>query len=114
MNPPEAKKLRRANVYQQSVYAGTLEETGNGEWSFSYVDGYDGIPISLTLPVQREPYRFREFPPVFEGLLPEGIMLASLLRRRKIDQNDFFAQLLAVGADLVGSITVLPVDEPES
>ncbi len=61
--------------------------------------------------VRTEPYQYEEFPPVFEGLLPEGVQLDALLRQKKIDRNDLFAQLIAVGEDLVGSITVkLPKD----
>jgi serine/threonine-protein kinase HipA len=48
---------------------------------------------------------FDTFPPFFEGLLPEGMMLEGLLRRLKIDRNDFFAQLAATGEDLVGAVT---------
>ena len=45
-------------------------------------------------------------PLFFEGLLPEGIMLEGLLKIGKIDKNDFFAQLIATGNDLVGAVTV--------
>jgi serine/threonine-protein kinase HipA len=55
-------------------------------------------------------YSFDSFPPFFDGLLPEGIQLESLLRRRKIDRGDLFAQLVAVGADLVGVVTVESMD----
>ena len=34
-------------------------------------------------------------------------MLEGLLRQRKIDRKDFFAQLVAVGADTVGAVTVM-------
>ena len=33
-------------------------------------------------------------------------MLDGLLRQRKIDKDDYFSQLLAVGKDLVGAVTV--------
>lgn len=104
---------RKAVVYQQDELAGTLEETADG-WSFQYADDYHGIPISLTLPLQPEPYLFQTFPPVFEGLLPEGMMRDALLRRLKIDKDDFFTQLIAVGNDVVGSITVYSVNESNS
>jgi len=97
---------RRAAVYQQGHFAGTLEETGEGIWRFTYAVGYTGLPISLNLPVRLDAYEFDRFPPVFDGLLPEGLQLEALLRARKIDRGDAFSQLLAVGADLVGSLTV--------
>lgn len=51
-------------------------------------------------------YVFTTFPLVFEGLLPEGPQLEALLRKHKIDRNDAFRQLITVGGDLVGSLTV--------
>ncbi len=46
--------------------------------------------------------------------MPEGIQLESLLRRRKIDKTDYFSQLLAVGSDMVGSVTVYPFEDTRS
>ncbi|WP_156812382.1 HipA N-terminal domain-containing protein [Legionella tunisiensis] len=43
---------------------------------------------------------------IFEGLLPEGIMLEALLRKYKIDRNDYFGQLILVGRDVVGAVTI--------
>ena len=44
----------------------------------------------------------------YEGLLPEGVQLDALLRLRKLDSNDLFGQLLAVGHDVVGSLRIEP------
>jgi len=38
--------------------------------------------------------------------LPEGFQLEALLRRKKLDRNDHFGQLLLVGGDTVGAVTV--------
>ncbi|MCB1123587.1 MAG: HipA N-terminal domain-containing protein [Verrucomicrobiae bacterium] len=100
------KLRRRAEVSQGGIPAGHLEEGTHGEWFFRYLAEYQGPPVSLTMPVQIEPYQFTSFPPVFEGLLPEGPQLESLLRLHKIDRNDTFRQLVTVGADMVGSLTV--------
>ena len=97
---------RAAIVHQMGVSAGHLAESGDGGWAFTYLPGYSGPPISLTLPLRPEPYAFRSFPSVFEGLLPEGPQLEALLRTHKIDRSDVFQQLLTVGADLVGSLAV--------
>lgn len=78
-----------------------------GGWRFTYLPEYDGPPVSLTLPVRSEPYDFASFPSVFEGVLPEGPQLEALLRRHKIDRHDTFRQLVTVGEDLVGSLTVV-------
>lgn len=101
--------MREANVYQLGVYAGVLREREPpAGYEFVYQSDYHGPPVSLTLPVRREPYRFPTFPPFFEGLLPEGHQLDALLRHAKLDRTDFLGQLLQVGEDLVGSVTVIP------
>ena len=91
----------------QGCFAGTLTELEFGnKYSFAYSSGYQGLPISLTMPVQVEAYHFDRFPPFFDGLLPEGTQLDGLLRYSKIDRNDYFQQLIATGHDLVGAVTV--------
>ena len=106
------ERLRRAEVFQAGVLAGRLEEVSGGAWTFTYLDAYRGPPISLTMPVRGEPYRFSTFPAVFEGLLPEGPQLEALLRMHKIDRGDAYRQLVTVGTDLVGSLTVRGIVEP--
>jgi serine/threonine-protein kinase HipA len=104
---------RRAIICQQGISAGRLVEMPDGGWSFSYLPGYAGPPVSLVLPVRREPYLFTGFPPFLEGLLPEGPQLEALLRKHKIDRSDCFRQLLVVGADVVGSLTVAECPDGE-
>lgn len=101
--------MRKAEVYQQGTRAGFLEELEQHRYRFTYVPGYGGEPISLAMPVRETPYLFDTFPPVFEGLLPEGVSLEAMLRRYKIDKTDLFKQLVTVGEDLVGSLTVKEV-----
>ena len=98
--------MRHAKVYMQGIYAGMLTEERRDTYIFAYTPDYDGLPISLTMPVQPTPYWFDTFPAFFDGLLPEGAMLEGLLRQRKIDRRDYFSQLVSVGGDLVGAVTV--------
>lgn len=101
--------MRKAAIYQQGILAGVLEELDQNQYRFSYAPGYRGEPISLALPVREAPYDFAKFPPVFEGLLPEGLPLEALLRQSKIDRMDLFKQLVTVGEDVVGSLTIKEV-----
>jgi serine/threonine-protein kinase HipA len=78
----------------------------DNSYEITYFPGYTGEPLSLTLPVSSEPYYFNQFPPFLDGLLPEGLALEALLRKAKLDRDDYFGQLLCVGQDLVGAITV--------
>lgn len=89
-----------------SKLAGRLEELSLGKlYRFTYLEEYEGEPISLIMPVEGSTYEFDGFPPFFDGLLPEGVMLDGLLRQRKIDKNDLFSQLLAVGEEMVGAVS---------
>ncbi|MCF7733656.1 MAG: HipA N-terminal domain-containing protein [Akkermansiaceae bacterium] len=102
---------RQAAIFQHGRLAGHLRSTGPGTWAFAYEGGYDGPPVSLTLPVRVEPYDFPEFPAFLEGLLPEGPQLEALLRKHKIDRHDAFRQIVTVGEDLIGSLTVRELTE---
>ena len=73
---------------------------------FFYLEEYKGESVSLTMPLSQREYTFNTFPPFFDGVLPEGMMLDALLRQQKIDRNDLFGQLVTVGRDLVGAVTV--------
>ena len=102
--------MRKANIFVNGALAATLIEEERGrKYLFRYTDGYQGDPVSLTLPVGSSEIVFDRFPPFFDGLLPEGMQLDALVRKQKIDNGDMFAQLVKVGGDLVGAITVQEV-----
>lgn len=94
-----------------AIPAGILEEQEPGKlYRFTYLQDYVGPAVSLTMPSGTREYSFAIFPPFFDGLLPEGQQLEGLLRYRKIDRSDLFAQLMAVGNDLVGAVTVEEIE----
>ena len=98
---------RQARVFVNGIQAAVFDELVFGRtYRLQYDASYQGPPVSLTLPVRAEAYEFEGFPPFFDGLLPEGMQLEGLLRLRKLDKNDLYGQLMAVGADMVGAITV--------
>lgn len=104
--------MRKAKVFVKGIEAGTLIEVKRGtEYIFEYLEGYHGLEVSRTMRVNTGVCKFDKFPPFFDGLLPEGIQLEGLLKIKKIDKNDFFSQLLAVGEDLVGVVTVIEIPE---
>lgn len=98
--------MRKAQVFVNQVEAGVLEELDDGKYKFTYLANYQDAPVSLTMPLMDKIYEFNQFPPFFEGLLPEGMMLEALLRKYKIDRNDYFRQLIKVGQDVVGTVTI--------
>ena len=99
--------MRKAKVYVKGVEAGILTELVQGkEYMFEYIEEYKGLEVSRTMPTIRKVYKFNNFPPFFDGLLPEGIQLEGLLKLKKIDRSDYFSQLVAIGEDTVGAVTV--------
>lgn len=98
--------MRQAEVTIDKQFAGILTEQDNKHYVFEYDDRYCGAPVSLTMPVAQKKFEYRHFPAFFDGLLPEGIMLTALLKLDKLDANDYFGQLIAVGNDLVGNVCV--------
>jgi|AntRauTorckE6833_2_1112554.scaffolds.fasta_scaffold00041_50 serine/threonine-protein kinase HipA len=103
--------MRKAKVYMHKEEAGLLVEEEMKKYQFIYNDSYQGEAISVTMPVKDKAFSYEYLPPFFEGLLPEGANLEALLRSKKIDKNDQFSQLIEVGADTVGAVTVEEIDE---
>jgi len=104
--------MRKAKVYVKGKEAGTLTEIVQGkEYLFEYLDNYKGLVVSRTMPTKEKGYKFNCFPPFFDGFLPEGTQLDGLLKLRKIDKYDYFSQLVAVGKDMVGAVTVMEAEE---
>jgi serine/threonine-protein kinase HipA len=97
--------MRTAILAMHGIDAGILVMKDKS-YELTYFPAYTGEPLSLTLPVRSEPYYFNQFPAFLDGLLPEGLALEALLRKAKFDRDDYFGQLLCVGQDLVGAITV--------
>jgi serine/threonine-protein kinase HipA len=99
--------MRKAKVYVKGVEAGILTELVQGkEYMFEYIEEYKGLEVSRTMPTIQKVYKFNNFPPFFDGLLPEGIQLEGLLKLKKINRSDYFSQLVAIGEDTVGAVTV--------
>ncbi|MFH1197697.1 MAG: HipA N-terminal domain-containing protein [bacterium] len=93
-------------IYNFGKFAGRLFEIEKGKsYKFIYDENYDGPSISQTMPESKKEFEYTEFPPFFDGLLPEGSQLENLLRLTKSDRNDLFFHLMTVGKDLVGAIT---------
>ena len=104
--------MRKAKIYVKGIEAGTLTEVQKGkEYLFEYIDGYEGLEVSRTMPKINKVYKYDKFPPFFDGLLPEGFQLEGLLKIKKVDKKDYFSQLIAVGDDMVGVVTVKEILE---
>ena len=108
--------MRQGRVYYNDVPAGVVTEDENG-YSFVYDNAYldrdDSQPVSLTLPLQREPFRSNVLFSFFDGLIPEGWMLNIAERNWKINRRDRMALLLACCRDCIGNVSVEPIEQEE-
>lgn len=107
------RQIDRAEVWKGDCLAGWIARTEAGI-EFTYDPVYlaqGGGEVATTLPLSSEPVLAAGggISPFFAGLLPEGRRLTALRRAVRTSAEDDFTLLLAVGADLVGDVRVLPV-----
>lgn len=112
MTHTDVRHVREAGVWVDGTQVATLTR-GEGGTDFAYLPealaaGVD--PVATTLPLDERPVRTvgGALPPFFAGLLPEGRRLTALRTRVKTSADDELSLLLAVGADVVGNVQVLP------
>lgn len=105
---------RKAAVFVGDVQAGVLEETEEG-YRFSYLEAYltqqnsSPQPVSLTLPIEKQPYESATFFPFFDGLIPEGWLLDVVEKTWKVNPKDRMGVLLASCEDTIGNVSIRPL-----
>lgn len=108
-------EFRSAEVLVDANVAGRISETEMG-YSFTYAPGYLAIdaalPVSLTLPLRPEPYASKVLFPFFDGLIPEGWLLAVAEKTWKLDARDRMGLLLACCRECIGNVSVVPEGNP--
>ena len=100
---------RKADIYVHESKAGILEETDTGyrfEYDSSYLTQKNAEPISLTLPLQDEPYQSHVLFPFFDGLIPEGWLLDVVEETWKVNPKDRMGLLLVSCRDTIGHVSV--------
>ncbi|OGF50904.1 MAG: hypothetical protein A2231_00960 [Candidatus Firestonebacteria bacterium RIFOXYA2_FULL_40_8] len=102
-----SRNKRKADVFYQGLPAGVLEETDGG-YKFTYNSDYlkTGKPISLSLPMQTEPFESTVLFPFFSGINSEGWYRDIICATKKIDPSDDFGILLVTGENTIGAVTV--------
>lgn len=113
----DPRDLRVAHVLKDGIPAATLTRLGDAvrfEYTADYLDA-GRRPVATTLPLTDEPVLAvgGAVPPFFANLLPEGRRLTALRRSVKTSADDELSLLVAVGADPVGDVQVLPRPEQE-
>lgn len=101
-----------ADVFKGETLAATLERSSSGI-VFAYLAEYvqaGGAPVATTLAVTVDPIvtAAGAVPAFFAGLLPEGRRLTALRDALKTSLDDELSLVLAIGADPVGDVRVVP------
>jgi len=102
--------MRQGEIWVNKHLAGTLTEDEEGycfAYSEEYLDNENAIPVSLTLPLQKEAYRADFLFPFFDGLIPEGWLLDIAYKNWKLNPRDRMGLLLATCKDCIGNISVI-------
>lgn len=104
---------RQAHVYYRERWAGTLTELPAGGYRFVYDPTYleEGPAISLTLPLQVEPFDSPVLFSFFAGLVPEGWYLRIVAPTIKVDETDTFGLLLHTCGDCIGAVSTRALPE---
>lgn len=109
--------MRVGNVYAKGVFAGRLEERGDGYHFFydaEYLANPATSPVSLTMPKTKAHYFSPALFPFFFGLLTEGENAKIQCRVLHLDEKDYFGRLLmCAGGDTIGAVTVKPAADSE-
>ena len=89
--------------------AGHLERLGAKVY-FQYESNYlkHGRPLSISLPLQPEPFESDGLPAYFSGLCSEGWLRRIQSFEQKIDPKDTFTLLINNGKDMAGAVTIEP------
>lgn len=104
--------MRQAKIVIDDQPAGVLIESDEAyifQYDRTYLDGKNKKAVSLTLPVQEEPFKAENLFPFFDGLIPEGWLLDIVQRNWKLDPRDRMGLLLATCKDCIGNISVIPL-----
>jgi serine/threonine-protein kinase HipA len=115
---PPRRAGAKLGVFLNELSLGTLERRGPSRYRFVYSqEGLAGgrASLSASLPLRQSTFTPSESAPFFEGLLPEGVVRATVAEKLRLSEADGFGLLRALGADCAGAVSVLPEGErPEA
>ncbi len=109
--------MKQAKVYFRKRFAGILREDADGyafAYDRKYLESHDAMPVSLTLPLTRRPYKSRVMIAFFDGLIPEGWLLNIAEQNWKINNKDRMSLLLACCKDCIGAVSIISMEDEEN
>lgn len=88
----------------------------DGGLSFRYASDWlsrtDAMPLSCSLPLQKEPFGDSHTRPFFAGLLPEGELRQLIARQFQVSSQNDFALLDHIGGECAGAVTLVAAGSP--
>lgn len=102
------------HVRIDGVIVGRLWLDDRKRFCFQYDEGWlttSRIPLSLSLPLRREPYLDDESHPFFANLLPEEKMRAVIARNLGVSLNNDYGLLEKIGGDCAGAVSLYPATD---
>ena len=107
----------KLNVFFGNKKAGSLESTENRGVIFVYDEKYlndkTSVPLSASLPLQREEFSQKQCIPFFSGLLPEEDSRKKIADYLHISETSTLKLLEALGGECAGLISILSEDEDD-
>ncbi|MBQ8118525.1 MAG: HipA domain-containing protein [Lachnospiraceae bacterium] len=106
--------MRQYDVYLElagrqvrvGVIEGNSSEDARFSYSKEYIEGNAPRAISVSLPIQNEPFSPERTKVFFDGLLPEGFIRRSIAANMHFDENDYLSILHNLGKECLGAIRI--------
>lgn len=107
--------MAELDVYMNGYKVGVFSRAGTGAHAFQYAEAWlnqtGSRPVSLSMPLRRQPYQGNEVYNFFDNLLPDNTEIRGrILARYNADSTQPFDLLARIGADTVGALQLLPKD----
>ncbi len=102
---------RSLDVYLHQYIVGKLLQDENGDLAFDYTESWvnnpNAIPLSRSLPLRKERYSRRECKGFFGGILPESENREIIAKNLGISARNDFAMLEQIGGECAGAVTFI-------
>lgn len=99
-------------VYRSCERVGRLEQDDDSLLSFIYDPSWlakpGAVPLSRSLPLQREPFTGKKARPFFAGILPEEGPRKIIAKILGISDTNDFAMLERIGGECAGAVALFP------
>jgi len=102
---------RNGKMVQVGTISGNDVSDSRFQYSEEYLRSPGAVGLSISLPLQDQPYSASRTANFFEGLLPEGFTRRSVAQWMHVDEGDYLSILHGLGRECLGAISVTEVGE---